>query len=264
MQDNFSCAATPIGTTKKLIDSRDEQEYLVSRLPDGKCWMLDNLRLDPANQTTAANMNETNTNATNTAIANYLGTTFTPTTGWSTVAVADIDTGFDSYTEPMINNASLDYEVTSYGSAAISGNAKVGIYYNYCAATVGTYCYDRNSGVGNANYDLCPAGWRMPTGGANGEYQSLCNVVYGGVCTSGVSMIATDANSLQYNLSTPLSGYYYGSQANSRGNFGDFWSSTRYGSTGNAMYYLLIFPSVVYPQYTSFNRDFGLAMRCVH
>ena len=54
-----------------------------------------------------------------------------------------------------------------------AGSNKVGVYYNYCAASAGSYCYDESKGTGNASYDLCPAGWRMPTSGSSGEYKAL-------------------------------------------------------------------------------------------
>ena len=110
MQDDFSCIATKYGTVKSLIDKRDNQEYLVAKLEDGRCWMLENLRLDPTDATTRANMLANNdTNASNEAIANYFNPSGTaPQTGWSTVAVADVDTDFNSFTDPRINNAYVD------------------------------------------------------------------------------------------------------------------------------------------------------------
>lgn len=39
------CEATPEGSTKQLIDSRDNQKYWVAKLKDGRCWMVQNLGL---------------------------------------------------------------------------------------------------------------------------------------------------------------------------------------------------------------------------
>ena len=67
----------------------------------------------------------------------------------------------------------------------------------------------------------------MPTGGWGGEYQALCDAIKGSSCDRHWSISGTDTNSLQYNLSTPLSGdfvddgYAYG-----QGIFGVFWAST--------------------------------------
>ena len=125
-------------------------------------------------------MNASNTNATQEAINNLLNGG-SATTGWSSIAIADVDNDFDDsanscvggYTTPRINNASKDALVTSYGPASTNGQAKVGIYYNYCAASASTYCYAMGSDVDvpdtiiDAPQDICPANWRMPTGGEN-------------------------------------------------------------------------------------------------
>ncbi len=257
MQEVTYCSEDlPEGQVYTLTDSRDGNIYHVARLKDGNCWMLDNLALDPTNSTTAANMNASNTNATQEAITNLLNGG-SSTAGWSNTAVADVDTGFTSYTAPMINNASKDTLVTSYGPASTNGQAKVGIYYNFCAASASTYCYASNSGVDvpdtliDAPEDICPANWRMPTGGNSGEYYALAQK-YGGD--------ATNANSLQYNLSTPLSGIYYGNAAGNQGSYGYWWSSTYYNSV--SMYYLNVNPTRVNPSY-SYYRSNGLSMRCL-
>ena len=252
------CHTIAITQNQTLKDNRDNNTYLVGKLKDGNCWMLDNLRLDPTDSTTAANMSSSNTNATTAAITNYLNGG-SSTAGWSSVAVADVDSGFNSYTAPMINNASKDTLVTSYGPAATNGQAKVGIYYNYCAATVGTYCYEGGSGVDvpdtiiDAPYDICPANWRMPTGGGNGEYLALFNKY-------STTMDATSSASLQHNLSTPLSGFFWNSSAYDQGNWGRWWSSTYY--IGFDMYLLFVDSECVYPDYSN-DRNVGYAMRCL-
>ncbi len=260
MQEVTYCSDTlPEGQVYTLTDSRDGNIYHAARLADGNCWMLDNLALDPTDSTTAANMNASNTNATQEAINNLLNGG-SSTTGWSNIAVANVTTNFnnnDSYIQPRINNASKDTLVTSYGPASTSGQAKVGIYYNYCAASASTYCYAINGqGVDvpdtliDTSQDICPANWRMPTGGDSGEYYALAQK-YGSD--------ASNTNSLQYNLSTPLSGYY-GSLADDQGSYGVWWSST-YGNSLN-MYYLYVSPTSVYPGY-SYNRYDGQSVRCL-
>ena len=261
MQDGTEdiCKEIYVGATETLIDSRDNTTYMAGRLKDGKCWMLDNLALDPTNSTTASNMNASNTNATQEAINNLLNGG-SSTTGWSNTAVANVTTNFsnnDSYIQPLINNVSKNTLVTSYGPASTNGQAKVGIYYNYCAASASTYCYASNSGIDvpdtiiDAPQDICPANWRMPTGGYTGEYSTLAQKY---------TNTATETNSLQYNLSTPLSGYYYGSSASDKGSVGHWWSSTYYNSYG--MYDLYVNPTNVNPNY-SHDPDYGQSMRCL-
>ena len=260
------CNTIAITQNQTLKDTRDNSTYMVGKLKDGNCWMLDNLALDPTDNTTAQNLNAGNTNATNEAIANYLnGGNTGSNAGWSSVAVVNKTTGWDTtspnnaYEYPYVNNASKDTLVTSYGPASTNGQAKVGIYYNYCAATVGTYCYASGSGVDtpntdiDASQDLCPANWRMPTGGSTGEYLALYNKY-------NTTQDATNVASLQYNLSTPLSGYFYGSSAYNQNGWGYWWSSTYYD--GNYMYWLGVDPTGVYP-YDGYYRSLGISMRCL-
>ena len=267
MQEVTYCSEDlPEGQVYTLTDSRDNNTYHVARLKDGNCWMLDNLALDPTDSTTAQNMNETNTNASADAIYNLLhgGST---NTGWSNTAVADVDSDFwDSansyvggYTTPRINNASKDTLVTSYGPASINGQAKVGIYYNFCAASASTYCYAGDSGVDvpgtliDAPQDICPANWRMPTGGdATTEYYALVQEYV---------IDATNTNSIQYNLSTPLSGYYYDSSTSSQNYNGNWWSSTYVSEY--FMNYLYVTPTSAYPNYWGDPRSIGISMRCL-
>jgi uncharacterized protein (TIGR02145 family) len=261
MQDGTEelCREIYVGAIETLIDSRDNTTYMAGRLKDGKCWMLDNLALDPTNSTTAANMNASNTNATQEAINNLLNGGST-TAGWSNTAVANVTTLFsnnDSYAQPHINNVSKDTLVTSYGPASTNGQAKVGIYYNYCAASASTYCYAIEQGIDvpdtiiDASQDICPANWRMPTGGNAGEYFKLAQK-YGSD--------ASNTNSLQYNLSTPLSGLYEGNLARDQGSHGFLWSSTYYNS--NLMNYQYVNPTLADLNNRGY-RLLGLSMRCL-
>ena len=254
------CNTIAITQNETLKDVRDNNTYMVGKLKDGNCWMLDNLALDPTNPTTAANMNASNTNATQEAINNLLNGG-SSTTGWSNTAVANVTTNFnnnDSYIQPRINNASKDTLVTSYGPASTNGQAKVGIYYNYCAASASTYCYASGQGIDvpdtiiDAPQDICPANWRMPTGGRTGEYSTLA-LKY--------TNTATETNSLQYNLSTPLSGYYYGNAASVQGSYGFWWSSTIHYNS-NDMYYLYVIPTRV-GSVSGSGRHYGHSMRCL-
>ena len=91
----------------------------------------------------------------------------------------------------------------------------------------------------------------MLTGGNTGEYFKLAQKYSSG---------ASNTNSLQYNLSTPISGYYYGSSAYGQGSYGNWWSSTYCYS--DSMYSLSVNPSYVYP-YNGYNRYDGLSLRCL-
>ena len=212
-------------TAKTVYDSRDENAYLVQKLSDNKCWMLDNLRLG---STSTISLTSSNTNLPS-------GVTWTlPASGsWT-----------NSYGTAYINSSDKDKTSTSYGS----GSGKIGVYYNYCAASAGNICVSSNSNNGSADRDICPKGWRMPTGGSSGEYQAL------------YTAYSSNASNFRTALSTPLSGYFNGGSATNQGSNGYFWSSTRYGNY--YMYNLLVNSSLVSPSNYN-NRDYGGSVRCV-
>ncbi|MDO5480647.1 MAG: FISUMP domain-containing protein, partial [Candidatus Saccharibacteria bacterium] len=144
------------------------------------------------------------------------------------------------------------------------GGYKIGTYYNYCAASAGYYCYDDTHGAGDSSYDICPAGWKLPTGDASGDFQSLYTKIAGdgtdpttGITTAPSS--ATNLLSLQTMLSTPVSGSYYSGAAHRQGTYGFFWSST-FNNT-SPMYDVRVSGTAV----TRLNNDrrFGLSVRCI-
>ena len=256
-------ASTCTTTATDVIDRRDGNVYKIQRLADGKCWMLDNLRLDLV-ATDQATL-QGNTNASSQTL-DYLKNEGGRSAG-NNYATAGVSywTSDNSYSAPLIaiKNAS-DTEgtgwnpnttTTSYGS----GSGKIGVYYNYCAASAGSYCYgngaSQGTSVGDAGEDICPAGWRMPTGGANtvttdgkGEYQAL------------YTAYSSNATDFRNALSTPLSGYFYSGSAYDQGSLGLFWSSTR--SSGGDMCSLYVDSFNLIPQNDDY-RDLGDSVRCL-
>ncbi len=231
------------GDTATLIDKRDEEEYVVGKLADGKYWMLDNLRLDPT--TVDLTKLQTLSNASATTIA-YLknggGSSPYPATGVNTTWASSSD---DKYNEPKVVTTYKDTAATSYGA----GSGKISVYYNYCVASAGSYCFPSSDGTGDATEDLCPAGWRMPTDGySGGEYPAL------------YAAYNSDATSLRNALSTPLSGYFKSGSARYQGEECYFWSSARVG--GADMFNLKFDSSSVRPTYF-ISRFVGDSLRCV-
>ena len=263
--DNAICSTVSViegDGMAELIDVRDNHVYKVTKLKDGNCWLLDNLALNPTDPTTAANMSSNNTNASDRAIYNYLnGGNPDNVYGWSSAAVLDWSSsdGFYSIYEPRIITANTNTLTTSYGPASTNGQAKVGIYYNYCAATVGTFC---GSGVDipntaiDAPEDICPANWRLPMGGvSDSEFLKLAEVY-------NFSQDTTNTTSLQYNLSTPLSGV----QGFAIGYEGYWWTSTYNPRYGNNLF-LALTNDYVINYGTGANDDFmgceGYTVRCI-
>ena len=258
-----TCAAMSTGDTLKLKDSRDNTEYTIGKLADGKCWLLDNLALDLTNSTVLSGMNENNTHASNTTL-NYLknggGTTsdkyaITGVVDWTDSPT--YATG-NSYSDPLVNLASKD--VTPDG-LSIYGGYKVGGYYNYCAASAGSYCYGNGTSMGtssnNATEDICPKGWRMPTGNTTGEYSALANAVYG---STGTTYDSTSINNYRLALHLPNSGSFSDGLASNQGSIISMWSSVRYD---NGYMYNLFYQRELTPHVANASRNYGFSVRCI-
>ena len=261
MQDlasNDYCTGTTIGDTATLTDSRDGTSYTVGKLADGKCWMLGNLALDLTSSTVLNGMDNTNTNASDTTLGYLKNGGGTTSDQYATTGVTNWTSSY-SYSAPLVNMASKD--VVPSDATSTAGRYKVGGYYNYCAASAGSYCYgdgtSEGTSSGNATEDICPAGWRMPTGSTSGEYSALANAIYGS--TSSTSDATAYAN-YRSALHLPLSGYFYNGSPNSQGSSGSWWSSTR-GNNYN-MYYLYVSTSTINPANRS-NRSDGRSLRCM-
>ena len=298
MQDINStiCSAVTINQYGTLTDSRDNQNYTVGKLEDGHCWLADNLNLDVytyRNTISTANTHITDSTALTrfrsgggTASDKYAMTGIVA--GWTTSPNY-------SYSAPLQNrngkcqsstyqclspyqNANYTYNnvIDKYGAdpgTSGSGTAtttynigpgsyKIGTYYNYCAASLGSYCYGNGTSAGspsgNATTDICPLNWRLPSGGASGEYQALDTVLQ----TKYPSTYRTSTSpfSMQTMLSTPVSGGYDSGTAYRQGVFGYFWSSTSNSST--AMYNMLVSGTGVLPQSLN-HRNGGRSVRCI-
>ena len=231
-----TCPTTPTPT----YDNRDNEVYWVAKLADNKCWMLDNLRLDPTSVSLAGLQGKTN--ASNTTLG-YLknGGGSSP---YNTTAVANKTSEFYQYNQAQVNINYKNNTTTSYGS----GSGKIGVYYNYCAASAGSYCYASGAATGNVSEDLCPANWHSSS---SDEYVALYNAY------------SRNQTNFKNAFSTPLSGYFYGSSAYDQGSYGRFWSSTY--KDGRSPLYMFVFSSgVTESSYsTSDNRNDGYSLRCL-
>ncbi|MBR3169039.1 hypothetical protein IKF23_01205, partial [Candidatus Saccharibacteria bacterium] len=268
-----------------VIDKRDEQAYTIQRLPDGKCWMLDNLNLDLTNASIVAGLSPENTNADAEAL-NYLrngggtaddqwATAGLSLTNWDTAGTPSVpwvnirgkcDSSINS-SYPCIPN---DIAYTSNNIASNSeyglGTNRIGIYYNYCAVSAGSYCWGKNhmeSTGYNIVSDICPASWRLPAGGpdSTSDFYTLCKVINNNTaCGQGVDMSASNPNSLQYILSLPLSGDYRGGSAWFQGVANRLWSTSYYDPSN--MYGFGAFSSRIQAWSTNGRND-GRSVRCL-
>ena len=253
----------------EVMDLRDGTSYHIVKAADNRCWLADNLALDPTLSIVQANLTPVTTNASQAAITNYLTSSGTaPQPGWSTEAVS-YENSNSTNVYPRLNIASKTVVPQSNSdplkAVALEQGWKIGAYYNYCAASIGTYCHSGGSGIDidensavDAEYDICPAGWRMPTGGpisssgtstGGGEYQTLSNAY------------SNQISNVRRALRFPLSGVFFYGTRDSVGSYGKFWSSTYY-SDGSNMYTFLTNGSGYNLQDTYIRRN-AASVRCI-
>jgi hypothetical protein len=181
-------------STVTLKDTRNNQKYTIRRLQDGKCWMIDNLKLElgVANQTNptldTTVLEPENTNVSTSTPIDFGWGDFTLeeaahagnfTTGgylsrWGTAA--QISPNYDAWRQvdpggnPYCNGTIADnvpgsgIKITETGS-----ETNCGYLYNFYTATAGSASH---AGYGTppnvsgylAPESICPAGWRLPKG----------------------------------------------------------------------------------------------------
>ena len=250
-------------TPELVYDSRDNEAYWVARLCDGKYWMLDNLRLDLTDSAVINALSTSNTNIDATTL-NYFknggGTTSDqyPTTGL-------ISGSRYGYSVPSVkNNYKNEITAVVYGV----GSGKMGVYYNYCAVSAGSYCWgDGNRDTGSPTTDpkpnsyrdidgdICPAGWHLPSDIGSGSDYVVLRSSYN-------SAIIGQQEAFQNALSLSLSGYYNSDTMESLGANGRFWTSTWSGTDMIYTQYSRVFGSSSIPSSTAW-RFYSLSVRCV-
>ena len=259
-----------------VVDTRDNNIYKVGKLKDGNCWLLDNLRLNPV--ASEANINENNTNAPSTVISKFFaenggrvaGNSSTDRYATSKVKYFDSSATYD---EPLVYSDYNNRTITDTGRSDVSGSEdwKFGTYYNFCAMTVGSYCYgsgtsdggtvlDRQDTLIDAEYDICPANWRLPTGTQYGETQALYKKYFYYDYDAGVNH--NDYGDLRSDLRIPLSGYHDGTGVWMQGDMAQVTSSTILPDypTSTTTLYISTYSA---DGMNSAGRRYGYPIRCV-
>ncbi len=271
-----------------LTDTRDNNVYAVARLADGKCWMVENLRLDNTATITTANTHNPlniNNNVTlkidyaNDTIANHLASS-------SNTWCGTIDAA--CYDQTMLNTNNINRGLTaSYngtGSTTYYQWYSYGNYYNWYSATAGNGTYSFNNNNNSVTGDLCPAGWRLPIGGqttvnTTGDFYVLTKTLMGGTepnqnntngygvyngIVDNVNLGAKASKSLRaFPNNFVYSGNLSGSSINSRGSSssGEYWSSTVYGSI--YAFHLSFIANATHPGTDNDQKNIGYSVRCV-
>ena len=256
--------------TALVMDLRDGTSYNIIKGADGRCWLADNLALDPLASNTT--LSASNTNAPAEAITNYLSSSgIALHNGWATSAVAYSSGSTNYYDQPRIftymKNAVAGSNQDPLNTEVVNGSWKVGIFYNVCAASIGTYCYAQNQGADTAGtdidieYDICPAGWRLPTSGNNGEYYSFADATVAKIVNDDV-IDSTDPgySVIRTALRLPLSGYFKNGSPIGLGQPGYLWSSTIYD--GSSIYHASTTNTNIRTSNVNYRSDGG-SVRCI-
>jgi uncharacterized protein (TIGR02145 family) len=174
-----------------LIDKRDGTSYIISKLPDGTCWMSENLEFELDNE--ALDNVDTDLNTIDSWTPNN------QTYDWETENITWAGNSWD--TDKSIK-APVDTKFLINGTtpAATQSNSvtsnrweRVGVYYNWRAATAGL---STQSSTGEASQNsICPKGWTLPSSEQIGyiishitranSVEPPFNFIYSGSVTSG-------------------------------------------------------------------------------
>ena len=194
--------------TVTLTDTRDGNTYTISKLADGRCWMTQNLRIAD-----------------------------------KTITSDDSDVEDDYIIPASSLNGFSSYDTSN---AYVDNND--GGFYSWYAATAGTGTRSLSTRGYNTSASICPKGWRLPTSGSSGEFQTLYNNYN--------SPSALRSNPVNLTLSGHVS---IGSRGGQDSN-GHYWSST--ADSVYATYGLYLSDSYVNPAYT-YRKDYGFSVRCI-
>ncbi len=215
-----------------LVDNRggSVQAYEIAKLTDGKCWMLTNLKLGS-------------------------------TSSDITLMPSDSDVS-QAFTLPTVKySGSSDYDAPAVYGPIGGSSLGYGYLYNWPAATAGASRLTNPAGSGNATSSICPANWRLPTGGNDGDYSQL-NTSFGG--TNGYASLSPAADKWQNGgpFKGALSGNYYMGYGQ-QGAYGRLWSSSASDSNLQFSHEHTFGANGVVSPAASVNRNLGIAVRCL-
>ena len=290
-----------LASVSAFTDQRDNNTYAIAKLADGKCWMIENLRLESTNSD-----NSTGALAqgygTSTTYGNFSGLATAESTGFTTTYSANslysndgsnntINIGTSdspAYRMPRYNNYNNQSTSTNRpqspttndatNSTTNAGMYSYGNYYTWHAAIADT----AHNGTNNNSSDttsICPSGWRLPHGGqttvnTTAEFYTLSKAIM---------------NNMEPDQDASGGYGYYQNATNTAGktatkairsfpnNFlcSGFFSTSSAGGRGSIGYYwsstaygssnsygLSLYSSYVFPGTGSGNKYSGYSIRC--
>ena len=255
MQNWTSCSSLAVGDTEKVYDTRDGELYLIGKLADDKCWMLENLNLAGGIALSSANTNVTDDYISSFSTSNNL------TKSDNTIVLpASSNSGF--------NVSNYSYVYNTGNKTSNCGRPGCYSYYSWDAATLGSGRGIRTNNT-NAQQSICPKGWKLPStfDGYNysTNFRALIIALGGssGIQSYSSSTSPTAATLYDKLVASPynflLAGDYEGSSF--RSGYGHYWSSTSFSTIDSAR-------SFIFNNYTVYlaadrNRAYGMSVRCL-
>ena len=273
-----------LSSVSALTDQRDNNTYAIARLADGKCWMIENMRLE---NTATGNSDGSLAQGYNSSFAG-LADPEEPSL-FANVTTANSLYSTDGSTEKTISGSYQGYRFPRYNNQNITSRADTittnnnnvysyGNYYTWAAAIADTTHYSTNNQSATGT-SICPSGWHLPIGGnksneSNNEFWAY--IVTG--LNNGTNPANYDSNTQPYYTGTPegsdvsnklrsypnnflYSGDVYSGSVGLRGSFGSYWSSTAYSSY--YAYYLYLYSTSVYPGTYYYYKYNGRSIRCL-
>ena len=259
-------------TNKVAPSSSNAQTYTIRKLADGNCWMTENLNLPLYKNYTTPGMNTdaTNLTAQPVEVADVNGNivsqsrtdsvygNITSTGIWTPVKASNLTNNDSTYAL----NGNTAYNIGNTGEAAAWNNIW---YYSWSAATAGSGTADMVTSSGDAQYSICPIGWKLPTNYTNSVSTSAQKSWGSLLNTYGINPTWHETTSewqvleaFPFNL--PRAGYFYLGAFQNTG-YGRWWSST---AQGTATYtYLLHFSTTNVRPQDGNGKYHGFNVRCV-
>ena len=164
IQNWTGCSSLNTGDITALTDSRDNNTYAVAKLADGKCWMIENIRLGGS----------------------------TPITLTPTDSVVSANTALPAATSSSRMYNDTDVQLNADNTMSPVTNMTIPIDTNI-------YSYGNEYSVA-ASKIICPAGWRIPTGTDPGDFYTLNTIVNSGSTSTSAGLMAYPINLLLHRL----------------------------------------------------------------
>ena len=278
-----------LSSVSALTDQRDNETYAIAKLADGKCWMIENLRLESTAEHNSDGALAQGYNSSFIGLAAAESDNFddvdTANSLYSTDGSTDktISGNFEGYRFPRYNNwnnqsssANRPQNPTSNYATNSATNASMysyGNYYTWAAAIADTTRYSSTGDHGTTS--ICPKGWRLPIGGATTASNSFgaLSVALGGpeggygaedgyTTPSGTVMskiFRSYPSNFLYSNTFNYNGFGYDEYGYY---FGEYWSSTVFNDADS--YYLELNSRGAYvgPN-NQYGKYVGRSIRCI-